>query len=207
MVLHCCNIGFAFMPVFMPYSCSDTCDTCDGLRAKINTAENEDERSKLEKELQNHLDLAEQCLCKDWKKAEHRGHKLDRTLCAYNTILYNYYGAIVHACFKTNGNVMDQLQLLIVFIIQIHHHRIHHLLLGRSMYISFVDPGRHSNANFFKFLAFAGLIGRGYCLYNDGGGNCKKWIMWDHIEWHFLWNFRRDICKSYPYFMRMLFPY
>ena len=49
----------------MPYSCSDTCDTCDGLRAKINAAENEDERSKLEKELQNHLGLAEQCLCKD----------------------------------------------------------------------------------------------------------------------------------------------
>ena len=79
----------------MPYSCSDTCDTCDGLRAKFNAAENEDERSKLEKELQNHLGLAEQCLCKDCEKAEHRGHKLDRALCAYNTILYNYYGAIV----------------------------------------------------------------------------------------------------------------
>ena len=53
---------------------SDTCcDTCDSLKVKIDTAENEEDKTELEKELQDHLALAEQgyqSLRKDCKSSK-----------------------------------------------------------------------------------------------------------------------------------------
>ena len=52
---------------------SDTCDTCDSLKVKIDTAENEEDKTELEKELQDHLALAEQgyqSLRKDCKRSK-----------------------------------------------------------------------------------------------------------------------------------------
>ena len=39
---------------------SDTCSTCDSLRVRIDATENEEDKAKLEKELQDHLTLADQ---------------------------------------------------------------------------------------------------------------------------------------------------
>ena len=42
------------------YPRSDTCDTCDGLKVKIDAVDNDEEKLILEKKLQDHLALAEQ---------------------------------------------------------------------------------------------------------------------------------------------------
>lgn len=42
------------------YPRSDTCDTCDSLKIKIEAAETEEEKGKLDKQLQHHLKLAEE---------------------------------------------------------------------------------------------------------------------------------------------------
>ena len=45
------NIHFGF-------PCSDTCDTCDLLKIRIDSAENGDDKNTLEEELQSHLKAA-----------------------------------------------------------------------------------------------------------------------------------------------------
>ena len=39
---------------------SDTCDTCDSLKLRIEVAENDEDKTKLEQELHDHLKLADE---------------------------------------------------------------------------------------------------------------------------------------------------
>ena len=66
------------------YPRSDTCDTCDSLEVKTEAAESEEEKGKLEKQLQDHLKLADQLVCaRIVKGVENPGHSLVVVLCLH----------------------------------------------------------------------------------------------------------------------------
>ena len=73
------NIRFGYLR-------SDTCDTCDSLRIRIEASDNE-EKAKLEADLQDHLKLADEgyaSLRKDCENAKNHGHKV--------VIMYSRHG-------------------------------------------------------------------------------------------------------------------
>ena len=61
---------------------SDTCDTCDFLRLRIETAETDEDKAGLEKELHDHLKLADQgcaSLCKDCEMCKESWSQVDNS--------------------------------------------------------------------------------------------------------------------------------
>ncbi len=65
---------------------SDTCDTCDSLKINIDATENEEDKAKLEKELQDHVTLADQ------------GYQSLRTDCETSRTSWSQAGSTDNTC-------------------------------------------------------------------------------------------------------------